>query len=127
MSIEELLEQFDEALDSGMKMPGKRVMVNAEELRAVIDDIRLNIPSEIKQARGIVADRALSPTPSVKPTALLKVPKSVQKQWSLKKRLQSSHRKKPVKSFQMLRQKAVRCEKRLKILLTILCVEPMKV
>ena len=58
MSIEELLEQFDEALDSGMKMPGKRVVVNAENLRAVIDDIRLNIPSEIKQARGIVADRS---------------------------------------------------------------------
>ncbi len=58
MSIEELLEQFDEALDSGMKMPGKRVVVNAEKLRAVIDDIRLNIPSEVKQARGIVADRA---------------------------------------------------------------------
>lgn len=58
MSIEELLEQFDEALESGMKMPGKRVIVNAENLRAVIDDIRLNIPSEIKQARGIVADRS---------------------------------------------------------------------
>ncbi len=58
MSIEELLEQFDEALESGMKMPGKRVVVNAEHLRAVIDDIRLNIPSEIKQARGIVADRS---------------------------------------------------------------------
>lgn len=58
MSIEELLEQFDEALDGGMKMPGKRVVVNAESLRAVIDDIRLNIPSEIKQARGIVADRS---------------------------------------------------------------------
>ncbi len=58
MSIEELLEQFDEALESGMKMPGKRVVVNAENLRAVIDDIRLNIPSEIKQARGIVADRS---------------------------------------------------------------------
>ncbi|MBQ6816075.1 MAG: ATPase [Clostridia bacterium] len=58
MSIEELLEQFDEALDGGMKMPGKRVVVNAENLRAVIDDIRLNIPSEIKQARGIVADRS---------------------------------------------------------------------
>ncbi len=58
MSIEELLEQFDEALETGVKMPGKRVIVNAEKLRAVIDDIRLNIPSEIKQARGIVADRA---------------------------------------------------------------------
>lgn len=58
MSIEELLEQFDEALETGIKMPGKRTVVNAEKLRAVIDDIRLNIPSEIKQARGIVADRA---------------------------------------------------------------------
>lgn len=58
MSIEELLEQFDEALETGIKMPGKRTIVNAEKLRAVIDDIRLNIPSEIKQARGIVADRA---------------------------------------------------------------------
>ena len=58
MSIEELLEQFDEALETGVKLPGKRTVVNAEKLRAVIDDIRLNIPSEIKQARGIVADRA---------------------------------------------------------------------
>ena len=32
-------------------------MVDVEKLRAVVDDIRLNIPSEIKQARGIVADR----------------------------------------------------------------------
>lgn len=58
MSIEELLEQFDEALETGVKMPGKRTIVNAEKLRAVIDDIRLNIPSEITKARSIVADRA---------------------------------------------------------------------
>ncbi|MBO5725946.1 MAG: ATPase [Clostridia bacterium] len=58
MSIEELLEQLDEALEGGIKMPGNRRIVNADNLRAVIDDIRLNIPSEIKQARGIVADRA---------------------------------------------------------------------
>lgn len=58
MSIEELLEQLDEALDSGVKIPGKRTVVSIDNLRAVIDDIRLNIPSEIKQARGIVADRA---------------------------------------------------------------------
>ncbi len=58
MSIEELLEKFDDALENGVKMPGKRVIVNAESLRAVIDDIRLNIPNEVQQARGIVADRA---------------------------------------------------------------------
>ena len=58
MSIEELLEQLDEALEGGLKIPGNRRVVNAENLRVVIDEIRLNIPSEIKQARGIVADRA---------------------------------------------------------------------
>ena len=58
MTLDELLEQFDEVLDSGIKIPGKKSIVDIEKLRAVVDDIRLNIPSEIKQARGIVADRA---------------------------------------------------------------------
>ena len=57
MTLDELLEQFDEVLDSGIKIPGKKTIVDVEKLRAVVDDIRLNIPSEIKQARGIVADR----------------------------------------------------------------------
>ena len=57
MTLDELLEQFDEVLDSGIKIPGKKSVVDVEKLRAVVDDIRLNIPSEIKQARGIVADR----------------------------------------------------------------------
>lgn len=58
MTLDELLEQFDEVIDSGIKIPGKKTIVDIEKLRAVVDDIRLNIPSEIKQARGIVADRA---------------------------------------------------------------------
>ncbi len=58
MNLEELLDQFDEALDSGIKIPGKKSLVDIEKLRAVVDDIRLNIPNEIKQARGIVTDRA---------------------------------------------------------------------
>ena len=58
MSLEELLEQFDEALDGGIKIPGKKTLVDIEKLRAVVDEIRLNIPAEIKQAKGIVADRA---------------------------------------------------------------------
>ncbi len=58
MNMEEMLEQLDEVLDTGMKLPGKKVVVDVEKLRAMIDDLRLNMPSEIKQARGIVADRA---------------------------------------------------------------------
>ncbi len=58
MSIDELLEQLDEVLDSGIKVPGKRSMIDIEKVRAVVDDIRLNLPGEIRQARSIVADRA---------------------------------------------------------------------
>lgn len=57
MTLDELLEQFDEVLDSGVKLPGKKTLVDIEKLRAVVDDIRLNIPAEIKQAKSIVADR----------------------------------------------------------------------
>ncbi len=58
MTLDELLEQFDEVLDNGIKIPGKKTLVDIEKLRAVVDDIRLNIPGEIKQAKAIVADRA---------------------------------------------------------------------
>lgn len=58
MTIDELLEQLDEVLESGIKIPGKKTVVDLDKLRSIVDEIRLNIPTEIKQARGIVADRA---------------------------------------------------------------------
>ena len=57
MNIEELLDTLDETLDKGIKIPGKKSVVDTEAIRAIVDDIRLNMPTEIKQARGIVADR----------------------------------------------------------------------
>ena len=57
MNMEELLDQIDELLDKPMGLPGGRCVVNAEKLRVILDDVRLNMPQEIKQARGIVADR----------------------------------------------------------------------
>lgn len=58
MNIDELLEMLDEIIDSGVKIPGKKTIIDADRLRAIVDDIRLNLPTEIKQAKGIVADRA---------------------------------------------------------------------
>ncbi len=58
MNIDDLLEQLDEIIDSGVKIPGKRSLIDADKLREIVDDIRLNLPTEIKQAKGIVADRA---------------------------------------------------------------------
>ena len=58
MKMDDLMEQLDETLDSGFKMPGKRVVVDVEKVRAIIDDMRMTMPTEVKQAKGIVADRA---------------------------------------------------------------------
>ena len=58
MNMEELLDQLDEMLDRSMKIPGGKSLISIEKFRIIIDDIRLNVPQEIKQARGIVADRA---------------------------------------------------------------------
>ncbi len=58
MNMDDLMEQLDEVLDNGFKMPGKRVVVDIENVRAIIDDMRMTMPTEIKQAKGIVADRA---------------------------------------------------------------------
>ena len=59
MNIDDLLDLMDETLEDAFTVPlsGKR-MVDAEKLRDIIDDIRLNLPTEIRQANAIVKDRA---------------------------------------------------------------------
>lgn len=60
ISLEALLENLEEVLEEGMSLPlsgGKR-MVDVDAARDIIDDIRLNMPQEILQAKAIVQDRA---------------------------------------------------------------------
>lgn len=60
MNIEEILEQLDDMLDTAWAMPlsGGKVVVDGERVRDLLDAIRANLPSEIRQARAIVTDRA---------------------------------------------------------------------
>ena len=60
MNIEEILDTLDELLDKAWSLPlsGGRCVVDAERVRELLDDIRLNMPTEIRQAKAIVADRA---------------------------------------------------------------------
>ena len=59
MNIEEILDVMDELLDRSWSLPlsGGRCVVDAEKIRDLVDEIRLNLPAEIKQAKGIVSDR----------------------------------------------------------------------
>ena len=60
MNIEEILDMLDELLDRAWNLPlsGGRCVIDAEKVREMVDDIRLNLPDEIKQAKAIVNDRA---------------------------------------------------------------------
>lgn len=59
MNIEDLLDVMVETIEGAFTVPltGKR-MVDAEKLQDIINDVRLNMPTEIRQAKAIVQDRA---------------------------------------------------------------------
>jgi F0F1-type ATP synthase membrane subunit b/b' len=61
MNVDEILETIEEMLDKAVQVPfsGKKCLVDVEKLREWIDEIRLNLPSEIKQARNLVNDRKI--------------------------------------------------------------------
>lgn len=59
ISIDELLEELDSMMDKAVSVPlsGGRAVVNTDKIKDIIDDIRLHLPSEIRQARAIAAER----------------------------------------------------------------------
>ncbi len=58
MNIEEILEDMDDTIDRAHPIPfaPHKVIVDADRLRELINDIRLNIPAEIKRAKLIDFD-----------------------------------------------------------------------
>ena len=58
MEVFTLLENLEEILESGSKVPfSTKVMVDAGELRDIIEEIRLKLPDELKQAKWIKEER----------------------------------------------------------------------
>lgn len=57
-SIEEILENMDYLLDNSKTFPfTSKILIDAEQMRELINDVRLNIPQEIKRAKVIDFDR----------------------------------------------------------------------
>ena len=59
-TIEDLIDEMYDVLDKGWKMPlsAGKLFVDGEEVRQILDEIKEEIPSEVRQAKAIVADRA---------------------------------------------------------------------
>ena len=60
MNINELLDTIEDALEEGANVPlsGGKKIVNAEQIRDYLDEIRENLPGELRQAQQIVNDSA---------------------------------------------------------------------
>lgn len=60
INVNELLDTIEDTLEESTSMPlsgGKR-LVDVEKVRDYLDDIRANLPGELRQAQQIVNDRA---------------------------------------------------------------------
>lgn len=61
MSIDEILEMMDDMLDKAVNVPfsNKKSLIEVDKMRELIDEIRINMPKEVKQARDLVNDRKM--------------------------------------------------------------------
>ena len=60
MNVNELLDTIEDALEESATVPlsgGKRI-VNVEQIRDYLDEVRAALPGELRQAQQIVNDRA---------------------------------------------------------------------
>ncbi len=59
MRIDELLDMIDETLEesAGVPFSGGKRMVDVDRVRELLEDVRINLPSEIRKAKDIVEDR----------------------------------------------------------------------
>ncbi len=57
--IDDILDEMDDVLDKAKPFPfaGEKKVVNTDRLRDLVDDVRLHLPAEIKEARGITFDK----------------------------------------------------------------------
>lgn len=58
MEIFTLLENLEELMEAGQKVPfSTKVMVDIEEFREILEEIRLKLPDELKQAKWVKEER----------------------------------------------------------------------
>ena len=57
-AIEDLIDSLEDILQSAMHVPfGKKSMVDVDKLAEIVADIRISLPTEIKQAQNVVQDK----------------------------------------------------------------------
>ena len=60
MNVDDMVDLLDDMFEEAVKMPltGGKCLIDSKKARDLIDEIRANLPIEIRQAKAIVADRS---------------------------------------------------------------------
>lgn len=60
MKMEMLIDELSEIVDGAFTLPlsGGKTVVNTERIKEIIEEMRTNLPQEIRQAKNIAADRS---------------------------------------------------------------------
>ena len=60
MKLEMLIDELQEIVDGSFKMPlsGGKKVVNAQRIQEIVEEMRTNMPQEVRQAKIIAADRS---------------------------------------------------------------------
>lgn len=57
-----MIERLEALIEEGQRVPlGKRVLISERELLAIVDQMRISIPEEIREARRILREREQIP------------------------------------------------------------------
>ncbi len=60
MKMDMLIDELQEIIESAITLPlsGGRTVVNTDRIKEIIDEMRTNLPQEVRQAKNIAADRS---------------------------------------------------------------------
>lgn len=57
-AIEDLIDSLEDLIHNAMRVPfGKKSMIDVDKVADIVSDIRIALPTEIKQAQNVVADK----------------------------------------------------------------------
>lgn len=57
-AIEDLIDTLEDLIQSAMRVPfGKKSMIDVDKVAEIVSDIRIALPTEIKQAQNVVQDK----------------------------------------------------------------------
>lgn len=57
-AIEDLIDSLEDLIHGAMRVPfGKRSMIDVDKVAEIVSDIRISLPTEIRQAQNVVQDK----------------------------------------------------------------------